>query len=264
MSFIYLYGRAGTGKTTLACSMTKLGYKVHLIDIDDKAGEMVNIQSLIKSGKVVVDAVKSRLVEQTFEERIKHLTGQTPKIYLKNKEPKGYLEFCGKITAFEQLMITEEKTAKDTVLVIDSFTILQEHMRRLFLHLNKKDKFTFDEWDMWKTNIEEMITALRRLQGYFKHVIVISHEMMDRDEIIGKIEIMPMVDGSMKYKMSNYFSEVYHCYVDTRGGKANYMVATKPRDRADARTSRDLKEVEEADFAILFKEEMHNGNMQTV
>jgi hypothetical protein len=253
MSFIYLYGRAGTGKTTLACSMTKLGYTVDLVDVDDKASEMENIKPLVKNGKVNIIPITSKLVEASLEERLKQLTSPT-KVFLKSQEPKGYFEYCKIITSFETKMAAGE-TAKDHVLVTDSFTNLQEHMRRLFLHLNKRDKFTFDEWDMWKTNIEELVTSLRRLQGYFKHVIVISHEMMDKDEIIGKIEIMPMVDGSMKYKMANYFSEVFHTFVEVKNGKAAYKVATKPLDRADARTSRNLDIVEEADFFNLFKEE---------
>ena len=257
MSFIMLYGRQGSGKTTLAASMTKLGYKVLFLDVDSKASEMENLKPLVDAGKVKIIPITSKLVEITLEERLKEMKGVAAKLPYKQTEPQGYLEYCHNISTFEK-ELSEGKTAEFQVLVCDSFTSLQEHMRRLVLFINKREKFTFDEWDMWKTNIEEFVVAHRRLQGYFKHVIIISHEQFERDELIGKIEIVPMVDGSMKYKLAGYFTEVYHTFVEVKGNKAEYKVATKPMDRADARTSRNLEIIESADFYTLFKEE-RNG-----
>lgn len=254
MAFIFLYGRPGSGKTTLAASMTKLGYKVLFLDIDDKVREMINLKPLVDSGQIKVIPIMARITETSLEDRLKEMQKVAQKIPVLSKEPQGYLEYCKHITVFEKEM-SESKTSDYQVLVCDSLTTLQEHMRRLILHMSKREKFTYDEWDIWKSNLEEFAAVHRRLQNYFKHVIIISHEALERDELIGKIEIVPMIDGSMKYKMAAYFTEVYHCFVEVKNNIASFKVATKPLDRADARTSRKLDIVADADFSTLFADE---------
>ena len=254
MSFIMLYGRPGSGKTTLACSMTNLGYRIGLVDVDNKANEMENLRARVESKDIIIYPITAKLINQNLEDRLKNMQKASSNIPIKQEEPQGYLDYCRLITSFEKMMQAGEPAPFD-VLVCDCFTRLQEHMRRLIMFLNKREKFTFDEWDMWKTNIEEFVVAHQRLQGLFKHVILISHEQFERDELIGKIEVVPMVDGSMKYKMAGYFTEVYHTFVEVKSNKAEYKVATKPLDRADARTSRNLEIIENANFLTLFKEE---------
>ncbi len=257
MSFILLIGRPGTGKTTLACSMTKLGYHVRLIDVDNKAYTMYNIKSLIEQDLVRVTPIKSRLVETSLSERFKELHNVFNKIpNPKQKQPGGYLEYCDLITHYEEEMVKGNKPEEE-VLVTDSFTSLLEHMKRLVLYIQKQDKFSYDEWEIWKTNIEEFVSVHSRLQGYFKHVIVISHEQMEKDELIGKIEIVPMIDGSMKHKIGKDFTEIYHTIVDVpKTGKPKYKVVTVPMDRCEARTSRNIDMIEEADFSVLFADEL--------
>lgn len=254
MAFILIYGPGGSGKTTLAASMTKLGYKVNIMDVDNKSNEMENLSVQIAAGNINVIPVTSKLVSLNLEDRLRAMANASKGVPVKQEEPEGYLAYCKHITNFERLL-ADGQERKNEVLVCDSFTRLQEHMRRLIMYLNRREKFTFDEWDTWKTNIEEFIVAHQRLQGLFKHVIIISHEQFERDELIGKISVLPMVDGSMKHKMIGYFTEVYHTFVNVKGDKAEYKVATRSIDRADARTSRKLDTIEEADFYNLFKEE---------
>jgi len=262
MSFILEIGRPGTGKTTLACSMTKLGYRVRLIDVDNKANTMYNIKHLIEQDLVRVTPIKSRLVETRLKDRFKELHASFQAAQSKIKmsptkaQPEGYLEYCDIIGHFEDEMAKGNK-AEEEVLVCDSFTSLLEHMKRLVLFIQKQDKFSYDEWEIWKTNIEEFVSVHSRLQGYFKHVIIISHEMMEKDELIGKIEIVPMIDGSMKFKIGKDFTEIYHTIVDVpAAGKPKYKVVTVPKDRCEARTSRNIDTIEDADFSVLFADEL--------
>jgi hypothetical protein len=81
--------------------------------------------------------------------------------------------------------------------------------------------------------------------------------MIEKDELIGKIEILPMIDGAMKHKVGKDFTEIYHTIVDVpKVGKPKYKVVTVPMDRCEARTSRNIETIEEADFSVLFADEL--------
>lgn len=52
MSSIFIYGSPGSGKTTLACSMIKLGLKVHILDMDKKVKSMENLRPYVEKNQV--------------------------------------------------------------------------------------------------------------------------------------------------------------------------------------------------------------------
>lgn len=249
MSYIFMYGKPGTGKTTAAASMTKLGYKVLFLDVDQKVQSMVNLKPLLDTGQIMVQTINAKLAQVSLKERI-----LTPQIALA-KRPLGYLEFCDIITSFEK-MLDQGTPHECQVLVIDSLTSLLEHLHRLISFLQKKDKFTYDEWGLLLTNLEEFFYTMMRLQKLFKHVIIIAHEQTEIDEESGRITaILPAIQGSMRNKVGKYFEEVYYtACVASKTGPPKYLVTTKPIDKCIARTSRALDTVEDADFATLFKE----------
>lgn len=248
MSSIVLYGPPGSGKTTMACTMAKLGYEVLLFDADQKAEKMMNIQPLIKTGQVKVVTMQSTLVEGSLKDRI--LTPKMPP----RKQPQGYLEFVAFVSKLQEEVKAEPTKYENVVLVIDSATTLFSHMRRLILQVQGRGAMEIQDWGIILSNLEELFSVLFTLP--FKHVILIAHDQAERDELIGKVEIKPLIDGQMKNKVGLYVEELYYMAPEITKDKAIYQVLTKPLGRVtQARTSRNLKTYEPADFSVIFKGE---------
>lgn len=249
MSLILLYGKPGSGKTTMACTMTKLGYKVLLLDADVKAHSMEHLKPLIQAGKVIVHPLKSRLSVGKLKTRV-----LTPGLALK-KQPKGYLEFVELIDQWEEAMDAGEKPPAD-VLTIDSITAINEHMNRLMMHLGGRDKMTFDEHGAALSNWEELFSALQKIEHWFTHIIVIAHETSERDELTGKIDTLPLIVGSFRYKIAQKVVEAYHLRVkEKKGEKPTYMSLTHAGERYTARTSRNLEVEVQSDFGVIYANE---------
>lgn len=245
MSSIILWGPPGTGKTTMALTMTKLGYKVHVIDADNKLHKMENAKALLASGQVIQYPINDKLVEDSLKSRILH-PGQAPL-----KQPQGYLNVVDLITKFE---LHPEETFLEGVIVLDSMSRVEEHLKRLICNVQKKNTFEFTEWGILKNNYEELFSAFYNLP--FKHQIIIFHSQVEEDQITGSKQFKPLLDGQTKDKVGKDVEEMYFMSIGGTKDKPEYQITTRPLGRVQqARTSRDLKTVEPADFSIIFKGE---------
>lgn len=250
MSTILLYGPPGGGKTTLSATMTLLGYRCIFVDADRKARTMHNLKPLIDQNKIEVREPKSALVEATLRERVLAGPKMGPIV-----QPKGYLEIVDAITELQE---NPPEDAQNCVLVLDSLTRVVEHMKRLILHMQKKGHMEFAEWGFILTNLEELFISFYNLQpDIYKHCIIICHDMIEKDELLGSVKILPLIDGQMRQKAGSYVEEMYYCFVEVdKSGSAQFMVQTKPVGRImHCRTSRELNTYEDANFLTLFKEE---------
>lgn len=260
MSSIIIYGPPGTGKTTLLSTLCECGYIPYVFDADKKIHSMDNLKKYVESGRLRVYEPKAKLNDGSLRSRI--LLGSKAKI---NKQPQGYLELVDWVTALQ-----EEPPEDHDVIVpcVDSATRVLEHLTRMILHIQGVSKMGFDEYKFLLSNLEELFDSFFSLQTspgedeegnelppVYPHAILTAHTQTEKDELLGKIKILPRIDGSMRDKIGSYVSEMYYTGVEVNGEDVNYFVQTKPIGMVDqARSSMEgVETYMPSDFCEIFK-----------
>ena len=122
--------------------MCKLGLKVYLIDVDNKASKMENIQQWVQKGLLEIYPIQSKLVEDSLRSRTLK-PGSKPV-----SQPQGYLELVDLITKWEKE--PPEGSLENGVVVLDSMSKVEEHMVRLISYLGVAEGY--DKWRIVKGN----------------------------------------------------------------------------------------------------------------
>jgi len=234
----------------MAATFTKLGLRVHILDVDCKVGTMENLKPFFKDGLLEVTEVKELLTQAKLATKVK-----SPRAAIA-AQPRGYMRIVEFIDDLVAKMDSGEEPPFD-VLVLDSLTSAIEHFKRLLMHLDKPKedlRLEFDHWNALLANLEELFTTLQYLHGWLKHIVVIAHERIDYErsgEMASISAILPAIEGSMREKVGKYFGEVYNLQVSQVGTKVERRVLTQPIRKYVARTSRDLETFEVADFSVI-------------
>jgi len=219
---------------------------------------MVNLQPLLKEGKIQVIDFQSKLTEASFADRVKKGPDVGP-----IKQPQGYLELADIVTDLEE---NPSGDHLQVIPVLDSLSRVLEHMKRWIFHLQKRNVISQPDWGTILSNLEELFDAFINLQvplgdepARYPHVIVIAHDKMEKDEFTGHTLIKPLIDGSMRDKAGSVFDEMYYCTVEVdKQGEAEYVVTTKPVGKINqARTSRDIDTFMAQDFSEILKGEKY-------
>lgn len=226
-----MYGPPGSSKSTMAYQIAEFCPQgAVVIDIDNKAGEMLHIQPLIVSGRLRVVPIKSRLSEEGFKSRILH-PDRPPQV-----QPKGWLEFANALGDIDK----PDQPPYD-VLIIDSVTRGVEHLTRLISYVNKHPVLAERDWGYYMTQLEELIQGVTS-QLRDKAVIFVAHDQEKyREDTEGRERlegVNVLVSGQMKSKIGQYFSEVYHFEPLASTRDVLYRVRTRGDRNWLARTSR--------------------------
>ena len=240
-----LVGPPGAGKTTAACTVpgTKL-----VLDMDCKVHKMENIKSKVASGEVLQWVPDARLFSGKLAAFV---TGATnPQAKFVQQRAKGYMNLAEQIDLLEGNGCMYNGIKVGTI-ILDSFTSVEEHLKRLLMSANGVATISQPLWGTVLTNYENLLNSLLNLRDV--NIVVIAHQRPTKDDLTGVITYTPLISGQMKDKIGKDFEEVYYMEKTVKQGVAKYEMLTVGSAQKPCRTSRVLEARVEPDFSKIYK-----------
>ncbi len=239
-----LVGPPGAGKTTAAATAPG---PVYFLDMDIKLHKMENLKTKIASGQVVQWKPDARLFSGKLESFVSGATN--PQAKFVQQRAKGYMNLAKEIDRLDDSTIINGKQMG--TIVLDSFTSVEEHLKRLLMSANGVSTISQPLWGTVLTNYENLLNSFLNLKNV--NVIVIAHQRPNKDELTGFISYTPLISGQMKDKIGKEFEEVYYLEKTVKGNKAVYEMMTIGSAQKPCRTSRILEARVEPDFSKIYK-----------
>ena len=239
-----LIGEPGAGKTTAASTAPS---PILYLDVDNKLHKMVNVQEKIKAGEVIQWAIDEPLIQMSMTALAK--ADPKPGTKVAQKNPRGYYQLAEMIDKLVESKCVVNGKKVETV-VLDSYTSVNEHLKRLLTAANGTITMTLPLFGTLLTNYETLNNTLLSLPA---NVIFICHQRPDKDEITGQISYRPLLDGQMSSKIGKDFEEVYFMEKAIVGGKVKYEMLTVGTSMKPCRTSRILDAKVVPNFKEIYK-----------
>ena len=244
-----IIGEPGSGKTTVALTAPK---PIVVLDIDNKLHKMDSAKPLIKSGDIIQWAIDEPLsmMGLTRLATSKNEHGKEPKVI--QQQPRGYIKF---VEYVDKLVASKGVVdgRKIGTVVLDTYTTLTEHLKRLILACNEKLNMTMPLYGTLLTNYEEINNTLLRLPC---NVIFLCHQKVDKDELTGKISYRPHIEGQMADKIGKDFEEMYYMQKSIIGlgatAVAKYEMMTVGDGMRSCRTSHALPSLVEPSLCKIY------------
>lgn len=229
---ILLYGAPGSGKTTMACTLPG---KSLLIDVDNKANEMT---SIVDNDNITIKPITAKLTQAKLKLVLLSKTGLP--------QPKGYLELCDIITDLETKFPEDINNV-----IVDSVTKVCEHLKRAILWNENVSSMRIQDWGIFLTNLECFVNTVISLPC---NKVLVCHDNIEQDALTGEIVYRPLIEGQMRHKIAQSFTEVYYMSpIMTKDKKPTYRVLTCNDGKRIARTALNLDVYEKADLDYILK-----------
>jgi len=114
--------------------------------------------------------------------------------------PSAYQDLDLKLRMFESDCPFE-------TLIFDSITTMQEARLNMLVQMSSRKTASQAEWGMLIIKLREFLDQVTKLD---KNIVVITHEILVQDELIGEISYMPVIYGKkLPAQFPLFFDEVY-------------------------------------------------------
>lgn len=269
---VCLQGDPGSGKSMMA-GKTAIKRPVHFVDVDRKILSAGWSQKYIDSKDITVWELSEPLDKSSLNSRVYSLVKKAkPPV-----QPKGWTMFGEYFNAHDD----PNWVAAGTV-VIDSYTLVNEHAKIHINYLADVGKFQFDQWNALKMLHIDTVSMLSDLHRHHnKDLILILHER-DKSEPGDKTtgskmertvsasgdasyqevwqgtkdyKVWASIDGAFGGLLGMQMDEYYYLYVDASDvDNPTWRCRVKPDGKRNLRTSFDLPNAVYApDFREIWK-----------
>ena len=269
---VCLQSDPGGGKSVMA-GRTAVQRPVHFCDIDRKILSAGWAQPYLEKEDITVWELAESIDEANYNARIATLTAKAKPLV----QPKGWTMFGEYFNSHD-----DPNWVKAGTVVIDSATMLNEHLKTHIQYLAQIGKYQWDHWFALKKGWMDTLSALRDLHiAHGKDLIVTVHER-DKSEPGDKTtgvkteatfipgqgttytevyqgtkdyKVWASIDGAFGSLIGVQMDEYYHLYVDTTDkDKPVWRCRVQPDGQRNLRTSFDVKQpVFNPDFRLIWQ-----------
>lgn len=212
--FLMLYGVSGAGKTKTAGTFPS----PYFFDFDEG---MTTLRGLNIEYDTYKDTIRNDILVEAGSEKMD-----------------------------QKLNDFDKKCPFDT-LVFDSLTTYTQSKLLHLCKVNNHPKATLHEYGLI---VEHLRSLLKGLPVRFpsKHIVIIAHEKIYIDEIMGSITHKPLIVGkALPPEIPLYFQEMYRLKVEGAGDKQKYIMMTKGGTNYDAKSRLDLPATLDPSFSAI-------------
>lgn len=137
-----------------------------------------------------------------------------------------------------QLTEIADSPIKYTI-VIDSLTTLASKLIDFILGSSEPSaKMQIQHWGDFSRYLKWLGEKFLCANDLDKHVIIIAHEQIEKDELTQSIIYTLNIGGSLRSSFDLYFTDCWRCFVKSpTGGAVEYMVRVVPTSQSNAKCS---------------------------
>lgn len=136
-----------------------------------------------------------------------------------------------RFTRLSKCIHTAAQLPEVKTIVIDSASKLQDYLVDEILRQQGAKVMTIQHWGFLMKAWKELIS---QLSTYRKHLVLIAHEEVEKDEVDQQLKYFLAIQGKTRYFIASLFTDVWRCEVETTGGlkpKYTWQIRTMPDRR---------------------------------
>lgn len=223
---ILLVGEYKTGKTVSACTFPK-----PMLYLDYNNGFLSVKTTRDRSGALVVDNQEEITVIPMYKDEVfpldftndKTARGRTPEYVKVSHDLVGrFNKIVSDLAKDGCIEHDGKRIGPFKTLIIDSLTDVFRNWEEMILKMNGTSQLSIQDYRTLQSVLfGQFIPTMKALQSKVPFIILIDHEMMEKDELTGRIMQFPVGPSQNMGKMlGREFDEVWRMVVEPSGERA--------------------------------------------